>query len=99
MTDKPQLEDGTSWWYPPAFCREIYRELHSAYSNEAAEDAGRHAAQPNLPAMAHQLAGHRTGRGVKSSPAVAENRCPEYLGAYRRPEIHRGDFSRCSATR
>ena len=41
MTDKLQLEDGTQLVVPPAFRREIYRELGiSLYSNEAAEDAG-----------------------------------------------------------
>lgn len=40
MTDKLQLEDGTQLVVPPAFRREIYRELGiSLYSNEAAEDA------------------------------------------------------------
>ena len=37
MTDKLQLEDGTQLVVPPAFRREIYRELGiSLYSNEAA---------------------------------------------------------------
>ena len=41
MTDKLQLEDGTQLVVPPAFRREIYRELGiSLYSNEAAEEAG-----------------------------------------------------------
>lgn len=40
MTDKLQLEDGTQLVVPPAFRREIYRELGiSLYSNEAAEEA------------------------------------------------------------
>ncbi len=39
MTDKLQLEDGTQLVVPPAFRREIYRELGiSLYSNEAAEE-------------------------------------------------------------
>ena len=41
MTDKLQLEDGTQLVVPPAFRREIYRELGiSLTRNEAAEDAG-----------------------------------------------------------
>ncbi len=61
MTDKLQLEDGTQLVVPPAFRREIYRELGiSLYSNEAAEDAGLRWAQHYeflSQQMAHQLGG------------------------------------------
>lgn len=41
MTDKLQLEDGTQLEVPPAFRREIYRELGiSLYTNSAAEESG-----------------------------------------------------------
>lgn len=41
MTDKLQLEDGTQLEVPPAFRREIYRELGiSLYTNSAAEENG-----------------------------------------------------------
>ncbi len=66
MTDKLQLEDGTQLVVPPAFRREIYRELGiSLYSNEAAEDAGLRWAQHYeflSQQMAQQLAARRSAR-------------------------------------
>ncbi len=76
MTDKLQLEDGTQLVVPPAFRREIYRELGiSLYSNEAAEDAGLRWAQHYeflSQQMAHQLGGPTEVRVEvnKSSPVV-----------------------------
>ncbi|STI93777.1 osmolarity sensor protein EnvZ [Escherichia coli] len=56
MTDKLQLEDGTQLVVPPAFRREIYRELGiSLYSNEAAEEAGLRWAQ-HYEFLSHQMA-------------------------------------------
>lgn len=74
MTDKLQLEDGTQLVVPPAFRREIYRELGiSLYSNEAAEDAGLRWAQHYeflSQQMAQQLGGPTEVRVEvnKSSP-------------------------------
>ena len=76
MTDKLQLEDGTQLVVPPAFRREIYRELGiSLYSNEAAEDAGLRWAQHYeflSQQMAQQLGGPTEVRVEvnKSSPVV-----------------------------
>ncbi len=101
MTDKLQLEDGTQLVVPPAFRREIYRELGiSLYSNEAAEDAGLRWAQQYeflSQQMAHQLGGPTEVRVEvnKSSPVV-------WLKTWLSPniwvrvpltEIHQGDFS------
>ena len=101
MTDKLQLEDGTQLVVPPAFRREIYRELGiSLYSNEAAEDAGLRWAQHYeflSQQMAHQLGGPTEVRVEvnKSSPVV-------WLKTWLSPniwvrvpltEIHQGDFS------
>lgn len=56
MTDKLQLEDGTQLVVPPAFRREIYRELGiSLYTNEAAEEAGLRWAQ-HYEFLSHQMA-------------------------------------------
>ncbi|KAG6333374.1 hypothetical protein ID866_5709 [Astraeus odoratus] len=101
MTDKLQLEDGTQLVVPPAFRREIYRELGiSLYSNEAAEDAGLRWAQHYeflSQQMAQQLGGPTEVRVEvnKSSPVV-------WLKTWLSPniwvrvpltEIHQGDFS------
>lgn len=79
MTDKLQLEDGTQLVVPPAFRREIYRELGiSLYSNEAAEEAGLRWAQ-HYEFLSHQMAQQLGGPTEvrvevnKSSPVVAEN--------------------------
>ncbi len=89
MTDKLQLEDGTQLVVPPAFRREIYRELGiSLYSNEAAEDAGLRWAQHYeflSQQMAHQLGGPTEVRVEvnKSSPVVwlKTPAVAQYLGA------------------
>lgn len=89
MTDKLQLEDGTQLVVPPAFRREIYRELGiSLYSNEAAEDAGLRWAQHYeflSQQMAHQLGGPTEVRVEvnKSSPVVwlKDTAVAQYLGA------------------
>ncbi len=101
MTDKLQLEDGTQLVVPPAFRREIYRELGiSLYSNEAAEDAGLRWAQHYeflSQQMAHQLGGPTEVRVEvnKSSPCgVAEDRLsPNIWVRVPLTEIHQGDFS------
>ena len=76
MTDKLQLEDGTQLVVPPAFRREIYRELGiSLYSNEAAEEAGLRWAQ-HYEFLSHQMAQQLGGPTEvrvevnKSSPVV-----------------------------
>ena len=101
MTDKLQLEDGTQLVVPPAFRREIYRELGiSLYSNEAAEEAGLRWAQ-HYEFLSHQMAQQLGGPTEvrvevnKSSPVV-------WLKTWLSPniwvrvpltEIHQGDFS------
>ncbi len=100
MTDKLQLEDGTQLVVPPAFRREIYRELGiSLYSNEAAEEAGLRWAQ-HYEFLSHQMAQQLGGPTEvrvevnKSSPVV-------WLKTWLSPniwvrvpltEIHQGDF-------
>ena len=85
MTDKLQLEDGTQLVVPPAFRREIYRELGiSLYSNEAAEEAGLRWAQ-HYEFLSHQMAQQLGGPTEvrvevnKSSPVVWLK--TQYLGA------------------
>ncbi len=100
MTDKLQLEDGTQLVVPPAFRREIYRELGILYSNEAAEEAGLRWAQ-HYEFLSHQMAQQLGGPTEvrvevnKSSPVV-------WLKTWLSPniwvrvpltEIHQGDFS------
>ncbi|EHL7796298.1 two-component system sensor histidine kinase EnvZ [Salmonella enterica] len=101
MTDKLQLEDGTQLVVPPAFRREIYRELGiSLYTNEAAEEAGLRWAQ-HYEFLSHQMAQQLGGPTEvrvevnKSSPVV-------WLKTWLSPniwvrvpltEIHQGDFS------
>ncbi|EPJ9777129.1 two-component system sensor histidine kinase EnvZ [Enterobacter hormaechei] len=78
MTDKLQLEDGTQLVVPPAFRREIYRELGiSLYSNEAAEDAGLRWAQ-HYEFLSQQMAQQLGGPTEVRVPLT---------------EIHQGDFS------
>lgn len=101
MTDKLQLEDGTQLVVPPAFRREIYRELGiSLYSNEAAEDAGLRWAQHYeflSQQMAHQLGGPTEVRVEvnKSSPVVwlKTRLSPNIWVRVPLTEIHQGDFS------
>lgn len=100
MTDKLQLEDGTQLVVPPAFRREIYRELGiSLYSNEAAEEAGLRWAQ-HYEFLSHQMAQQLGGPtevrvevNKKFSCRLAEN--PAVAQYLRVPltEIHQGDFS------
>jgi len=101
MTDKLQLEDGTQLEVPPAFRREIYRELGiSLYTNSAAEESGLRWAQHYKflsDQMAHQLGGPTDVRVEvnKKTPVV-------WLKTWLSPniwvrvpltEIHQGDFS------
>ncbi|SER02891.1 two-component system, OmpR family, osmolarity sensor histidine kinase EnvZ [Rosenbergiella nectarea] len=101
MTDKLQLEDGTQLEVPPAFRREIYRELGiSLYTNSAAEESGLRWAQHYKflsKQMAHQLGGPTDVRVEvnKKTPVV-------WLKTWLSPniwvrvpltEIHQGDFS------
>ncbi len=102
MTDRLQLEDGTVLLVPPAFRREIYRELGiSLYTtNSAAEENGLRWAQHYRflsQQMAHQLGGPTDVRVEvdKNSPVV-------WLKTWLQPdiwvrvpltEIHQGDFS------
>jgi len=101
MTDKLQLEDGTQLEVPPAFRREIYRELGiSLYTNSAAEESGLRWAQHYKflsEQMAHQLGGPTDVRVEvnKKTPVV-------WLKTWLSPniwvrvpltEIHQGDFS------
>lgn len=87
MTDKLQLEDGTQLVVPPAFRREIYRELGiSLYSNEAAEEAGLRWAQ-HYEFLSHQMAQQLGGPTEvrvevnKSSPVVwLKTAVAQYLG-------------------
>ncbi len=101
MTDRLQLEDGTLLEVPPAFRREIYRELGiSLYTNSAAEESGLRWAQHYQflsQQMAQQLGGPTDVRVEvnKNSPVV-------WLKTWLQPdiwvrvpltEIHQGDFS------
>ncbi|CAM3896270.1 two-component system sensor histidine kinase EnvZ [Serratia silvae] len=101
MTDRLQLEDGTLLEVPPAFRREIYRELGiSLYTNAAAEESGLRWAQHYQflsQQMAQQLGGPTDVRVEvnKNSPVV-------WLKTWLQPdiwvrvpltEIHQGDFS------
>lgn len=89
MTDKLQLEDGTQLVVPPAFRREIYRELGiSLYTNEAAEEAGLRWAQ-HYEFLSHQMAQQLGGPtevrvevNKKLARRVAQNLAvAQYLGA------------------
>lgn len=101
MTDKLQLEDGTQLVVPPAFRREIYRELGiSLYSNEAAEEAGLRWAQ-HYEFLSHQMAQQLGGPTEvrvevnKSSPVVwlKTRLSPNIWVRVPLTEIHQGDFS------
>jgi len=101
MTDHLQLEDGTLLEVPPAFRREIYRELGiSLYTNTAAEDRGLRWAQHYQflsQQMAQQLGGPTDVRVevTKNSPVVWLKTwlSPDIWVRIPLTEIHQGDFS------
>ncbi|MBT0727332.1 two-component system sensor histidine kinase EnvZ [Rosenbergiella australiborealis] len=101
MTDKLQLEDGTQLEVPPAFRREIYRELGiSLYTNSAAEESGLRWAQHYTflsEQMAHQLGGPTDVRVEvnKKTPVVWLKTwlSPDIWVRVPLTEIHQGDFS------
>lgn len=101
MTDRLQLEDGSSLEVPPAFRREIYRELGiSLYTNTAAEESGLRWAQHYKflsQQMAQQLGGPTDVRVEvsKNTPVVWLKTClsPDIWVRVPLTEIHQGDFS------
>ena len=101
MTDKLQLEDGTQLEVPPAFRREIYRELGiSLYTNSAAEESGLRWAQHYQflsQQMAQQLGGPTDVRVEisKHTPVVWLKTwlSPDIWVRVPLTEIHQGDFS------
>ncbi|NJD86051.1 two-component system sensor histidine kinase EnvZ [Candidatus Erwinia dacicola] len=101
MTDQLQLEDGTQLEVPPAFRREIYRELGiSLYTNAAAEESGLRWAQHYeflSQQMAQQLGGLTDVRVEvnKNSPVVWLKTwlSPDIWVRVPLTEIHQGDFS------
>lgn len=101
MTDKLQLEDGTLLEVPPAFRREIYRELGiSLYTNSAAEESGLRWAQHYeflSQQMAQQLGGPTDVRVEvnKNTPVVWLKTwlSPDIWVRVPLTEIHQGDFS------
>ncbi|RWA46986.1 two-component system sensor histidine kinase EnvZ, partial [Yersinia pestis] len=101
MTDRLQLEDGTLLEVPPAFRREIYRELGiSLYTNAAAEESGLRWAQHYKflsDQMAQQLGGPTDVRVEvnKNSPVVWLKTwlSPDIWVRVPLTEIHQGDFS------
>lgn len=101
MTDKVQLEDGTQLEVPPAFRREIYRELGiSLYTNAAAQESGLRWAQHYeflSQQMARQLGGKTDVRVEvnKKTPVVWLKTwlSPDIWVRVPLTEIHQGDFS------
>ncbi|MGV3345256.1 two-component system sensor histidine kinase EnvZ [Enterobacteriaceae bacterium LUAb1] len=101
MTDRLQLEDGTQLEVPPAFRREIYRELGiSLYTNSAAAESGLRWAQHYeflSEQMAQQLGGPTDVRVEvnKNSPVVWLKTwlSPDIWVRVPLTEIHQGDFS------
>ena len=101
MTDRLHLEDGTLLEVPPAFRREIYRELGiSLYTNAAAEESGLRWAQHYeflSQQMAQQLGGPTDVRVevTKNSPVVWLKTwlSPDIWVRIPLTEIHQGDFS------
>ncbi len=101
MTDRLQLEDGTELQVPPAFRREIYRELGiSLYTNKAAEESGLRWAQHYdflSEQMAQQLGGPTEVRVEvnQRSPVVWLKTwlSPDIWVRVPLTEIHQGDFS------
>lgn len=101
MTDRLDLEDGTQLEVPPAFRREIYRELGiSLYTNAAAEESGLRWAQHYeflSEQMAQQLGGPTDLRVEvnKNSPVIWLKTwlSPDIWVRVPLTEIHQGDFS------
>ncbi len=101
MTDKIRLEDGTELVVPPAFRREIYRELGiSLYNESSAMDSGLRWAQHYQflsDQMQHQLGGPTDVRVevTKKSPVVWLKTwlSPDIWVRVPLTEIHQGDFS------
>ena len=101
MTDKLQLEDGTQLEVPPAFRREIYRELGiSLYTNSAAEESGLRWAQ-HYKFLSEQM-GHQLGGPTDVRVEVNKKTPVVWLKTWLSPniwvrvpltEIHQGDFS------
>ncbi|UMO87183.1 two-component system sensor histidine kinase EnvZ [Pectobacterium sp. PL64] len=101
MTDSLQLEDGTTLEVPPAFRREIYRELGiSLYTNAAAEESGLRWAQ-HYKFLSDQMA-QQLGGPTDVRVEVSKNTPVVWLKTWLSPdiwvrvpltEIHQGDFS------
>ncbi|MDU6434727.1 MAG: two-component system sensor histidine kinase EnvZ [Pantoea sp.] len=101
MTDRLQLEDGTQLEVPPAFRREIYRELGiSLYTNAAAEESGLRWAQ-HYEFLSEQM-GQQLGGPTDVRVEVNKNSPVVWLKTWLSPdiwvrvpltEIHQGDFS------
>ncbi|GGC17650.1 two-component system sensor histidine kinase EnvZ [Dickeya fangzhongdai] len=101
MTDKLQLEDGSTLDVPPAFRREIYRELGiSLYTNAAAEESGLRWAQ-HYKFLSQQMA-QQLGGPTEVRVEVSKNTPVVWLKTWLSPdiwvrvpltEIHQGDFS------
>ncbi|CAK9886553.1 MAG: Osmolarity sensor protein EnvZ [Candidatus Erwinia impunctatus] len=101
MTDRLQLEDGTQLEVPPAFRREIYRELGiSLYTNAAAAEGGLRWAQ-HYEFLSHQMA-QQLGGPTDVRVEVNKNSPVVWLKTWLSPdiwvrvpltEIHQGDFS------
>ncbi|MCV3300956.1 two-component system sensor histidine kinase EnvZ [Pantoea ananatis] len=101
MTDRLQLEDGTQLEVPPAFRREIYRELGiSLYTNAAAEESGLRWAQ-HYKFLSDQM-GQQLGGPTDVRVEVNKNSPVVWLKTWLSPdiwvrvpltEIHQGDFS------
>ncbi|MGG5799077.1 two-component system sensor histidine kinase EnvZ [Edwardsiella tarda] len=101
MTDKLQLEDGTQLEVPPAFRREIYRELGiSLYTNSAAEENGLRWAQ-HYQFLSQQMA-QQLGGPTDVRVEISKNTPVVWLKTWLSPdiwvrvpltEIHQGDFS------
>ncbi|MGK2888504.1 MAG: two-component system sensor histidine kinase EnvZ [Candidatus Malihini olakiniferum] len=101
MTDRLQLEDGSSLEAPPAFRREIYRELGiSLYTNAAAEESGLRWAQ-HYKFLSQQMA-QQLGGPTDVRVEVSKNTPVVWLKTWLSPdiwvrvpltEIHQGDFS------
>lgn len=101
MTDQLQLEDGTQLNVPPAFRREIYRELGiSLYTNSAAEESGLRWAQ-HYQFLSEQM-GHQLGGPTDVRVEVNNSTPVVWLKTWLSPniwvrvpltEIRQGDFS------
>jgi two-component system osmolarity sensor histidine kinase EnvZ len=101
MTDKLQLEDGSLLAVPPAFRREIYRELGiSLYTNAAAQESGLRWAQ-HYEFLSQQMA-QQLGGATDVRVEISKNTPVVWLKTWLSPdiwvrvpltEIHQGDFS------